>query len=116
MDSCCRKKTSTRKKSKPEEVNVVVYNIDYAEDEEEILLDKRNEFKSKYGKYIVGQSGNYGWCDTYQVSSNDVSKFRREYKKYWISQQIPVLRVDANLDMSNLGKYLDHQNKFTSIY
>lgn len=101
----CQKKTTIRKKSNPVKVHVIVYHVDYAGDEGGMLVDKRNQFKSKYGTYDTGQSGPYGWCDTFKVSN--VSKFRRDYKKYWTSQTIPGLRVDVHPDMEHLGRYLD---------
>ena len=99
--------TSRSKSSNKRKIHVVVCNVDYAGKDGDMLVQKREAFNSKYGTYESGQSGIYGWCDTYSVNRNAVLQFRHEYKTYWTSQHIKNIRVITWPTMSKIGCYLD---------
>ena len=65
----------------------------------------RDEFKSKYGKYYVAQSGNKGWWETYVVEQGKVKLFNKDYKNYWENKING--RVILSPKKHLIGQYLD---------
>ncbi len=96
------------KKSNKQRIYVMVYNINYYDnDGNKILNDKRNKDKIlKDYKYDQGTAGSYGFYHEYIIPSKKIKDFKTDITSYYKNLGIKNLKIMVNKNKMTINSKL----------